>query len=53
MTTLYVGNLPFSANASGVRGLSEQHGQVLSVKIVDHHETSRPCGRLAESGSRR
>ncbi len=44
MTTLYVGNLPFSATEDEVRGLFEQHGQVDSVKIVNDRETGRPRG---------
>jgi RNA recognition motif-containing protein len=44
MTTLYVGNLPFSATEAEVRGLFEQHGKVDSVKIVNDRESSRPRG---------
>jgi len=44
MTTLYVGNLPFSATDSEVRGLFEQHGTVDSVKIINDRETGRPRG---------
>ena len=44
MTTLYVGNLPFSATESDVRSLFEQHGQVDSVKLVNDRETGRPRG---------
>ena len=44
MTTLYVGNLPFSATESEVRGLFEQHGTVLSVNIINDRETGRPRG---------
>ena len=42
MTTLYVGNLPFSATEADVRTLFEQHGQVDSVKLVNDRETGRP-----------
>jgi RNA recognition motif-containing protein len=44
MTTLYVGNLPFSATEDDVRGLFEQHGHVDSVKIINDRETGRPRG---------
>ena len=44
MTTLYVGNLPFSATEAEVRSLFEQHGQVESVKIVNDRDTGRPRG---------
>ena len=44
MTTLYVGNLPFSATEDEIRGLFEQHGTVDSVKIINDRETGRPRG---------
>ncbi len=44
MTTLYVGNLPFSATEAEVRSLFEQHGKVDSVKIINDRETGRPRG---------
>jgi RNA recognition motif-containing protein len=44
MTTLYVGNLPFSATETDVRSLFEQHGTVESVKIISERETGRPRG---------
>jgi RNA recognition motif-containing protein len=44
MTTLYVGNLPFSATETDLRGLFEQHGKVDSVKIINDRETGRPRG---------
>jgi RNA recognition motif-containing protein len=44
MTTIYVGNLPFSATEAEVRSLFEQHGQVQSVKLVNDRETGRPRG---------
>jgi RNA recognition motif-containing protein len=44
MTTLYVGNLPFSATEAEVRSLFEQHGTVEAVKIVSDRETGRPRG---------
>jgi RNA recognition motif-containing protein len=44
MTTLYVGNLPFSATEDEIRGLFGQHGAVDSVKIITDRETGRPRG---------
>jgi RNA recognition motif-containing protein len=44
MTTVYVGNLPFSATEAEIRSLFEQHGQVESVKIVTDRDTGRPRG---------
>ena len=44
MTTIYVGNLPFSATEAEVRTLFEQHGTVQSVKLVNDRETGRPRG---------
>ncbi len=44
MTTIYVGNLPFSATEIDVRQLFEQHGAVQSVKLVNDRETGRPRG---------
>jgi RNA recognition motif-containing protein len=52
MTTIYVGNLPFSATETEVRNLFEQHGQVQSVKLVNDRETGRPRGfAFVEMGS--
>ena len=44
MTTIYVGNLPFTATENDVRSLFEQHGAVQSVKLVNDRETGRPRG---------
>jgi RNA recognition motif-containing protein len=44
MTTLYVGNLPFSTGEDELRGLFEQCGKVESVKIINDRETGRPRG---------
>ena len=44
MTTIYVGNLPFSATEADVRALFEKHGKVDSVKLVNDRETGRPRG---------
>lgn len=44
MTTLYVGNLPFSATEAELRDLFAQHGTVESVKVVSDRDTGRPRG---------
>src|ERR1700736_6419993 len=44
MTTIYVGNLPFTATEDEVRGLFEKHGKVESVKLINDRETGRPRG---------
>jgi RNA recognition motif-containing protein len=44
MTTIYVGNLPFTATEDEVRGMFEKHGKVESVKLVNDRETGRPRG---------
>jgi RNA recognition motif-containing protein len=44
MTTIYVGNLPFSATEDELRSLFEQHGKVESVKLINDRETGRPRG---------
>ncbi len=44
MTSIYVGNLPFSATEADVRVLFERHGKVDSVKVVNDRETGRPRG---------
>ena len=44
MTTIYVGNLPFSATEQDVRALFEAHGTVESVKLINDRETGRPRG---------
>jgi len=41
---IYVGNLPFSASEDDVRDLFTQHGQVMSVKLINDRETGRPRG---------
>ena len=44
MTTIYVGNLPFSATEEELRGLFERHGKVESVKLISDRDTGRPRG---------
>ena len=53
MTTPYVGNLPFSFTASGVRGLFEQLGQVLAVETRGPRDARPPRGGPPERDSRR
>lgn len=42
--TLYVGNLPFSADQESVQDLFAQYGDVASVKLMMDRETGRPRG---------
>jgi RNA recognition motif-containing protein len=44
MTTIHVGNLPFSATEAEVRSLFEQFGRVDTVKIVNDRDTGQPRG---------
>jgi RNA recognition motif-containing protein len=44
MTTLYVGNLPFSTDEAELRSLFEQHGSVESAKVISDRETGRSRG---------
>jgi RNA recognition motif-containing protein len=44
MTTIYVGNLPFSATEQDIKVLFERHGKVDSVKLVNDRETGKPRG---------
>src|SRR3974390_1665668 len=44
MTTIYVGNLPFTATEDEVRAIFERHGKVESVKLINDRETGRPGG---------
>jgi RNA recognition motif-containing protein len=44
MTTLYVGNLPFSATEADVKALFERHGTVDSVKLINDRDTGKPRG---------
>ncbi|MEZ5498377.1 MAG: RNA-binding protein [Steroidobacteraceae bacterium] len=44
MTTIYVGNLPFSATDADVKVLFERYGKVESVKLINDRETGRPRG---------
>jgi RNA recognition motif-containing protein len=52
MTTIYVGNLPFSATEQDIKVLFERHGKVDSVKLVNDRETGKPRGfGFVEMGS--
>ncbi len=42
--SIYVGNLPFSANESEVTELFSSHGNVLNVSLPTDRETGRPRG---------
>ena len=44
MTTIYVGNLPFTATEQDVKALFERHGKVESVKLINDRETGKPRG---------
>ena len=44
MTTIYVGNLPFSATEQDIKVLFERHGKVDSVKLINDRETGKPRG---------
>lgn len=42
--TLYVGNLPFSADQESIQDLFAAYGSVHSVKLMTDRETGRPRG---------
>jgi RNA recognition motif-containing protein len=44
MTSIYVGNLPFSATEDEVRDMFAAFGTVRSVKLINDRETGRPRG---------
>ena len=44
MTSIYVGNLPFSASEDEVREMFAAFGAVQSVKLINDRETGRPRG---------
>ncbi len=44
MFNIYVGNLSFEATEDEVRGLFEEHGEVLKVNLITDRDTGRPRG---------
>ena len=44
MTSIYVGNLPFSASEDELRTMFSPYGNVESVKLITDRETGRPRG---------
>ena len=44
MTSIYVGNLPFSATEEELQELFSDFGNVRSVKLINDRETGRPRG---------
>lgn len=44
MTSIYVGNLPFTATEDEVRDLFGQYGEVERVQLINDRETGRPRG---------
>jgi RNA recognition motif-containing protein len=41
---LYIGNLPFNASEDELRETFEQHGEVISVRIITDRDTGRSRG---------
>ena len=41
---LYIGNLPFSATEEEIKELFANHGEVISVSMINDRETGRPRG---------
>ncbi|MCO5045071.1 MAG: RNA-binding protein [Kiritimatiellae bacterium] len=44
MVSLYVGNMPFSAQERELRAAFEPFGEVASVRIATHRADGRPVG---------
>ncbi|MHC4219814.1 MAG: RNA recognition motif domain-containing protein [Planctomycetota bacterium] len=44
MFNIYVGNLSFEATEDELRGLFEEHGEVLKVSLITDRDTGRPRG---------
>ncbi len=42
--SIYVGNLPWSANEEQVQSLFAEYGKVLSVKLISDRDTGRARG---------
>lgn len=44
MTSIYVGNLPFTSTEDELRDLFGAHGDVESVRLISDRDTGRPRG---------
>lgn len=44
MSSIYVGNLPYTITEADLEALFLQHGEVRSVKLIIDHATGRPRG---------
>ena len=44
MTTIYVGNLPYTSTEEDIRAMFAQHGSVNSVKLITDRDTGRSRG---------
>ena len=57
MFNIYVGNLSFDSSEDQVRGLFEEHGEVLKVNLITDRDTGRPRGfgfvEMADAGQGR
>ena len=42
--SIYIGNLPYTADEDQVRGLFEPFGEVESVRLITDRDTGRPRG---------
>ncbi|MDX1691766.1 MAG: RNA-binding protein [Acidimicrobiia bacterium] len=43
-TNIYVGNLPFSTDSDGLRGLFAEYGEVTSAQVITDRDTGRSRG---------
>ena len=44
MKKLYVGNIPFNASEENLRELFSAYGEIVSLKIIQDHDTGRSKG---------
>lgn len=44
MTSIYIGNITYSATERDIEQLFSQFGEVASVKLINDRETGRPKG---------
>lgn len=44
MTSIYIGNITYSASEHDIHKLFSQFGEVTSVKLINDRETGRPKG---------